>query len=152
MHRMIGTGRAVPGDGIGKFAGAGVDKENRTTFGGDDVKEQCEELPLERIDVAHGTDGGADFQQSRESARKADRRRKSRERFGLQVEKIVRLELLGGKTEAGLIVELHGGDFGSRSGFRKKEEGRITYRDLVSESENSLADRNAVDEGAGWSV
>jgi hypothetical protein len=148
MDGMIGAGGAVPGDGSGEFAGAGVEEENGAAFGGDNVEEHGEELPLERIDVTHRTDGGTYFEQSGESAREADCGGKSRERFRLQIEEIFRLELLCGEAEGGVIVELYGTTFGGGGGFRKKEEGRISDGDLVAEGENAFADGNAIDEGA----
>src|ERR1700719_3075914 len=105
---MIRAGGAVPGNGSGEFAGAGIKEKNGAAFGRDDVEKHGEELPLERVNVAHGAEGGADLEKSGESAREADLGRKSRKRFRVQVEKIFWLELLGGEAELGVLVELHG--------------------------------------------
>ena len=148
VHGMIGAGGAIPGDRSGEFAGAGVEQEDGAAFGGDDVEERAEELPLERVNVAHGANGGADLEESREGAREADGGWKSGEGFGLQVEEIVRLELLRREAERSVVVELDGTAFGVCGGFCEKEEGRIADGDLIAESEHSFGDGDAVDEGA----
>src|SRR6202035_2381592 len=147
MHGMIGAGGAVPCDRSGEFPGAGVEEENGAALGGDHVEEHGEELPLESVNIAHGAEGGADFEKSGKSACEADSGGKSRKRFGLQVEEIFRLELLGGETESGVFVQLDGAAFGGCGRLRKKEERRIADGDLVTECENALAGGNAVDEG-----
>ena len=149
---MIGAGGAVPGNGSGELTGAGVEEKNGAAFGWDHVEERGEQLPLQGVNVTHGANGGADFEKSGKSAREADGWGQSRERFGLQVGEIVGLELLGGDTEGGVLVELDGAAFGGCGGFGKKEEGGITDGDLVAEGENTFGDRNAVDEGAGGGV
>src|SRR5258708_35214494 len=152
MHGMIGAGGAGPGNGSGELAGGGVEEKNGAAFGWDHVEERGEKLPLQGVNVTHGANGGADFEKSGKSAREADGWGQSRERFGLQVGEIVWLELLGGETEGGVLVELHGAAFGGCGGFGKKEEGGIADGDLVAKGENAFGDRNAVDEGAGGGV
>ena len=95
---MIRAGGAIPGDWRGKFTRAAVEKQDDTAFGGNDIEQQREELPLQRVNISHGADGGADLEKSRESTRKPNGRRKRRKRFGPQIEKVLRLKLLGRET------------------------------------------------------
>ena len=148
MHRMIGAGGAVPGDGSGEFAGARVQEENGASLRGDDVEQRGKELPLERVNVSHGADGGTDLEKSGKGAREANRRRKSRERFRLQVEEFFGLELPGRETEGGVVIKLDRTAFGGRGRFLKKQEGRIADGDLVAKGKHAFADGNAVDESA----
>jgi len=70
---------------------------------------------------------GADFEKSGKSARETDGWGQSRQRFGLQVGEIVGLELLGGDTEGGVLVELDGAAFGGLWRLRE-ERGRRNHR------------------------
>jgi hypothetical protein len=152
MHGMVGACGAVPSDRSGEFASARVEEEYGAAFGGDDIEEHGKELPLKRVDVAHGADRGADFEQSGERAGQADRRRKGCERFGLQVEEVISLELLSGEADSGVVIKLDRTALGSCCGLGKKEEGRLADGDLVTEGENAVGDGNAVDVGAGGRV
>jgi len=149
---MVRAGGAVPRDRSGEFASAGVEEKNRAAFGRDYVEEHGEQLPLERVEVAHGPDRGADFEQSGERAGQADCRRKRREGFGLQVEQVVWLELLRGEAESDVIVKLDGTAFGGCRRFRKKQKGRITDGNLIAEGEHALGNWNTVDVSAGGRV
>src|SRR5258705_13786705 len=120
MHWMIGAGVAVPGNGSGELTGAGVEEKNGAAFGWDHVEERGEQLPLQGVNVTHGANGGADFGKSGKRAREADGWGQSRERFGLQVGEVVGLEVLGGETEGGVLVELDGAAFGSCGGLREE--------------------------------
>jgi len=117
---MIGAGGAVPGNGSRELTVPEVEEKKGAAFGGDHVEERGEELPLQGFNVSR-SQCGADFEKSgrvRASGRLGAEPREIR----LQVGEIVGLELLGGETQGGVLVQLDGAAFGGCGDFGKKRK------------------------------
>src|SRR5262245_11965247 len=136
-----------------KIFGAGVGQENRASFGGRHRKDQFQQPPLKRFQIAYRVDLKPDLKQRAEVSRRARGRRQISLPFqSVKIERVFAAEedcRLQGRI---IFGESH--ETGSRARVRvrlfvaNEQQDRTAGLDQIAVRDRLLLDRYAVDEGS----